>query len=725
MKKLFIILLFTSQLFATNYYVNKNATGANTGLSWTDAWESFADINWASIAAGDYLYISGGSDSLIYYETLTPQCRGTYASRITIIAGKYSPSPSGHSGRVIIDGDNDTRAASIYFTDYGSTAPRYVTVKGFECRQATGGVVSNVDVGRGVSYGCIIDSCYIYDFYDQAGIFIKGDFDSSIVRNCIIKTFEYDGVQTDCFYYGGTTTYYPVWSIIHDNIILNLNQDPNAHNDAIQSVEADGFLIYNNIVINDSVNSFEGGGMPYILSSLDLDYNDSPPVISFNNFLWMGGTWYSGANEGAVFRSRHDGIGEDAGAQSPNWIFNNTFVAGGPGMAVVDQEWTIRHFINNIVASYCEGSSYWAQPYGWLGNLDGGSSYEAYSEIDSFRTNCFWRMDSLHSTPGQYQLQVGGWMHAGTPVSIGSWANWDTYDASNSLFRDPKFVSEFGNDPDHSDFVPDVEASSPVIGAGESIQYLYDYFVEEFPNVPVEHFDAMFYDIYGNPRDIDNPSIGAYEYTTGATDTVPLFNFTSVTNAGLNSYHTTSAVFTGCDSTFHVWTVTSDSFKVGALSSYDIIMVEADSGDTVYITNIASGNYSTTNTNYVVAGGYSRGFSVTTESAPVVPDTIPAAFTLLDYGYANLSTALTSYPFKLTSFDSCNAYFEGENFAIYRSGSWGSPSATMRKVYSTDSIRITLTSSGSYSTPVSAEFTAGGVSDVWYVTTKGDGQGVD
>ena len=62
----------------TDHYVDKNASGSNNGTSWTDAWESFAAIVWSSLEPGDILYISGGTDSTIYYETLhIPAIKGT------------------------------------------------------------------------------------------------------------------------------------------------------------------------------------------------------------------------------------------------------------------------------------------------------------------------------------------------------------------------------------------------------------------------------------------------------------------------------------------------------------------------------------------------------------------------------------------------------------------------------------------------------------------------
>jgi len=101
-------------------------------------------------------------------------------------------------------------------------------------------------------------------------------------------------------------------------------------------------------------------------------------------------------------------------------------------------------------------------------------------------------------------------------------------------------------------------------------------------------------------------------------DTIPTFSFTPVTNAALNSYNIRTAIFSGADSVFTVWTETADSFKVGALSNYDIIEVEAEAGDTVFITNIASGLYETQTLSYIRAGGNTQSFSVTTELEPVV-----------------------------------------------------------------------------------------------------------
>ena len=480
--------------YSANHYVDKNANGLNNGTSWANAWESFSAINWSSIDPGDVVYISGGTDSTIYYERLqTDQLYGTATNPIVIIAGKYAPVSTGHSGRVIIDGGG-VRDQSIWIHD-----SKYVTVKGFECRRATSGVYIEGD--NWVS-NVIVDSLTVYDFLDQAGILIKGypgtyTVDSTIVRYCSVTTPLLVDGQTDCFYLDGTQH-----TVIHDCYIRNLNQDPNAHNDAIQGVNNNGFLIYNNIVINDSVYSPEGGGMPFILGA-----EGNNPVVIYNNFIYMGGAWWPHANMGYGLMTRFYSSPTN---QPPAWIINNTIVINGPRVGGIGYEYNATS-INNIIAMWCPpdgwlGENWRTDTYnhGWSANFNvyGTNSMGTYPRIDSIRNNLYWKQDNWETEfEGTYTNT------SGSHVGISGWSSW-LNNGGTGIHADPLFVHNIGREPDQGAITGELQPNSPAINAGEDVQVL------------IESFGLPWADINGNPRD-NTPTIGAYEYDAGPDLTPP------------------------------------------------------------------------------------------------------------------------------------------------------------------------------------------------------------
>ena len=478
----FFVLLYTIA-YPSNYYVNKNASGQNNGTSWTNAWQSFSGINWNLIQPGDVIYISGGSDSTIYYEQLTVDGKnGTAANRITVITGKYSPSSSGHSGRVIIDGGG-TRAQSIHVHD-----SKYITIKGFELRHADRGVYVEGDIW--VS-NVILDSLNIYDFYDQAGIFLNGQqntysVEGTMIRNCRIVTPLLVAGQTDCIYMQGAQN-----TIIHDNYIRNLNQDPLAHNDALQAYHCNGFIIYNNVLINDSVYSPEGGGMPIILGA-----EGTNPVVIYNNFIYMGGAWYEQANMGGALCLRW----YDVFPMPPTYVINNTIVVNGPRVRGFWWEYGCNLAVNNIIAMYCPPAY---RNLSWMSNLDvGGYNVSGGPAIvNNIRNNLFWKMDWDIGFTGQYT----GNGHTG---GVSGWSSWINTYGGTGIKANPLFVFNIGHEPDQGALNGELQPVSPAINQGENVQTL------------IESFGLPWTDINGNPRD-NTPTIGAYEFTSG-NGTFPL-----------------------------------------------------------------------------------------------------------------------------------------------------------------------------------------------------------
>ena len=83
----FIISGFMLSAEASNHYVDKNASSGGNGSSWSTAWNSFSSINWSAVQPGDFVYISGGTDSTVYTEELTVGVSGTAGNLITITKG--------------------------------------------------------------------------------------------------------------------------------------------------------------------------------------------------------------------------------------------------------------------------------------------------------------------------------------------------------------------------------------------------------------------------------------------------------------------------------------------------------------------------------------------------------------------------------------------------------------------------------------------------------------
>ncbi|MCH7770919.1 MAG: hypothetical protein IIA49_07870, partial [Bacteroidetes bacterium] len=128
MNRTFTILLFLlifislGSISATDYYVDKDASGANNGTSWNNAWQSFSSINWSVLGGGDTMYISGGTTSKTYTEQLTIGASGTNGNQLVITKGISS----GHNGEVIINSSYSTTYA-IFIESKNYVTLQYIT----------------------------------------------------------------------------------------------------------------------------------------------------------------------------------------------------------------------------------------------------------------------------------------------------------------------------------------------------------------------------------------------------------------------------------------------------------------------------------------------------------------------------------------------------------------------------------------------------------------------
>jgi len=161
MKKLIIIIFFlfyTGMAFATDYYVDADASGANNGTSKTDAWESFADINWATVDSGNgKLFVCG-----THREILTPTASGEDGVPIQIVSCTTANGASaGDPGIILLSesisswthqGDNvyyatatNNRANGMIYSGARAKYYIYYTAAGYTYDPNATGVDTNTD----------------------------------------------------------------------------------------------------------------------------------------------------------------------------------------------------------------------------------------------------------------------------------------------------------------------------------------------------------------------------------------------------------------------------------------------------------------------------------------------------------------------------------------------------------------------------------------------------
>jgi hypothetical protein len=605
MKKILFFCLLTINLLATDRYITLNGAGNQSGSSWANA-DSWSSISfWGSCTGGDRIFISGGTDSVVYTTGLSVGASGTWNNHLEILPGKYSPSPSGHSGKVIIE--NSSGNGIYVYAEY--TTREWIKIKGFTIRYSGDYGISMVCDANHIW----IDSCEVYE-NNNDNIWINGwcvgspdmslsdttDYpnDIWISRNIVwtvpYRQYEVNDPEEECIAMQ-INKGVRIWN----NFLYMRTVQPEGlgdprHIDCIQAATAVADMkIWNNVAIVDSnVN-----GHCFILGVFSQTSNLHDTLLVYNNYLYNGGTTFTGHNDRGVLLWRGSEGGQPYDPVC--WGINNTIVTANRTCVNSKSDDYAARESNNIFIQMGQAGSH---PPG-DGELDiWGSTYGSANikYIDSCKTNLVWR------NYAPYDLGLGGndWYGNGTPnLEPTTWASWLGY-GGDGVNENPELVGNYRT----GDLFGEISATSPAIDAGTDMSYV----LNKFTYMTGFYADR---DIFGNLRDA-NWDIGCFEYGAGGwspPDTTATVTINSVTNAELGSYHIGSGILSGADSTFHIWTATADSFRVTG-GSFNTTMVSAVSGNTLYIPVVASNQYSTPVTNYVVVSGTTRSFTVTTKA---------------------------------------------------------------------------------------------------------------
>lgn len=233
---IFAYISTTPNTTGTNFYIDKNATGSNEGSSWTNAWTSFASIDWSILEPGDTVKISGGTDSLTYYETLIISASGDSSNPIVITG----TDDIGHNGQVIINGDN-TRETGIKLTNR-----KNLVIKNFKVTNHT-----NLDIAVSGASGSTYteQGASSYVTLENIELNVTGralhiqTSDHITVKNCYIYTPTYIPKQTDGIYSQRNLN-----NVYDNNTIIINNTHKDGHDDGIQMYQDVSITVSNNYI---------------------------------------------------------------------------------------------------------------------------------------------------------------------------------------------------------------------------------------------------------------------------------------------------------------------------------------------------------------------------------------------------------------------------------------------------------------------------------------------
>ncbi|MBV6421311.1 MAG: hypothetical protein DAHOPDDO_02586 [Ignavibacteriaceae bacterium] len=473
---LFVLFLSISAMtFAANWYVNGKVSSSGNGQSWATAWKNFSNISWGSINPGDVIYISGGADSVVYTSGMTIGKSGSAGNYIYIMPGRFSPSPSGHDGKVIIEPSGSA------ITNSGGY--KYIYIKGITIRDFGG---RGVYMWNNASH-IVLDSLIILNGKEM-GTWWE-DCSYIEIKNCTVISKE-DNLSTDDNNYAQRVHHF----YVHHNYFHMRNRQFGTGTDHLDNFQVAlwgyAFYFYNNVCITDSAVQ----GHNIILGCKGNTANYSDTILVFNNFFYDGGDQGCNYQRSVYLRNPENG-----GNVYQGYVINNTIVTANWGAPCFEGEGSRTYLSNNIMVNMgVNGSTPGSCENGnWTWGQQGGNAKS--TRVDSCHTNLAWR--AYNSNPSFYG---GGFQRPnGTTGSPSSWNDFINNYGGTGVNSNPKFAGNWRLGQ------YELQSSSPAIDAGTNMLYYLNKYVGYLPG-----FDPT-KDIAGNPRTDSNWDIGCFEFNNG------------------------------------------------------------------------------------------------------------------------------------------------------------------------------------------------------------------
>lgn len=420
-----VSMLWCASAWGASFYVDGAVASSGNGTSWGSAWKSFDDIDWGALAPGDTVFISGGTTSQTYHETLDVQASGADGAPLTFAA---STDPD-HDGEVVIEGDHETRESGVVVSGVHDVIVRGLTIRG-----GTRGVFVHCDRGR--VHHVTLEALEINNYYGHAGVIMNGYCGSPddltqvqyiTVRNSTISSVpDYPG-QTDNIYASVASDL-----LIEHNVLTQNNQDAGGSMDNLQFYIVGNAVVRNNVMIQHGVHGDQ-------CMILDVRGTDNTLDV-YNNVAVHTGN-------GSVYINRkYDDIGDPTVR-----IYSNTFVAASQenlylNMVALEKPAILK---NNIIARLA----------GDRGGHIVASGTAAGMSVDDVTGSLFYDVADCVGFGGD-------WTGNGQELSNFCWDDWTTTLGGTGINADPGFLS-----PETFDYR--VDPTSEAIDHGLALEAAY------------------------------------------------------------------------------------------------------------------------------------------------------------------------------------------------------------------------------------------------------------
>ena len=224
-------------VFATDWYLDKAATGTNKGTSLANAWTTFSAITWASIVSGDTLWIKGAD----YNEFFTIDV-GSTKTGISVKILPASTQPAIFKGGYVDSVNNSLIDGYLNGTQYfifrGTASSSNAA---FGIRLCSNLIVRGVEAER--------SALYLSDTVQYHVIAIN-TCDHVTVEYCYLHHSSADGINIIADQATGD---------VYNNFIIRYNRIVHVGDDGIQLGANMGISVYNNYVDNDGQDPLLGG----------------------------------------------------------------------------------------------------------------------------------------------------------------------------------------------------------------------------------------------------------------------------------------------------------------------------------------------------------------------------------------------------------------------------------------------------------------------------------